>query len=209
MKVSVIITVCNLERFIVEAIDSVLKQTYKADEIIVVDDGSTDGSLNLIESFGNCIKVFSMGKNSGVLLAFLKGLKESSGDILCFLDGDDIWMPEKLEKVINVFKNHSDAMMVTHVHEWIDEEGSSSNVIDNTHRNLKRISAMARTHNEMDRLLKNSILCYKGVWLGSAFCIQKRDLNIEEYEKWVLSYPGSELSHQDHPCQSGKENLFY
>ena len=199
MTVSVIITVYNLENFVAEAIESVLNQTRKADEIIVVDDGSKDRSVQVIEQFGEKVKLIRMEKNSGVLPSFIEGMKQSTGEILAFLDGDDIWMAEKLEKVVGVFEAHQDAMMVTHLHQWIDKDGAPTYTIDATHLNLKRITTSAANHHETDRLLKNSILCYKGVWLGSAFCIRRRDLDLEAYVSWVTSLPGKELSHQDQP----------
>lgn len=199
MTISVIITVYNLENFVAAAIDSVLAQTLKADEIIVVDDGSKDNSAKVIESYGEKVKLIRMGKNSGVLPSFLAGLKMSQGEILSFLDGDDIWMPTKLESVVNVFKQNNDAMMVTHVHRWIDQDSNPTNTVDATHLNLQRITSLTNDPEQIDQLLKNSILCYKGVWLGSAFCIRRRDLDLNAYEKWVTSLPGKELSHQDQP----------
>lgn len=199
MTISVIITVFNLEKYVAQAIGSVLQQTRTADEIIVVDDGSADGSVKVIQSFGDKVKLIRMERNSGVLMSFLTGLNASSGEILSFLDGDDIWMPQKLQKVEQVFSTHNDAMIVTHLHEWIDKEGKCSHVVDGTHRNLERIKLKATNTSELDGLLKNSILCYKGVWLGSAFCIRRRDLNLQAYEKWVVEMPGKELSHQDQP----------
>jgi glycosyltransferase involved in cell wall biosynthesis len=199
LKVSVVITVYNLENFVAEAIQSVLSQTHPANEIIVVDDGSKDGSVKAIESFGDQVKLVKMEKNSGVLPAFLAGIKASSGDILSFLDGDDVWMPEKLEKVMKVFERDADVMMITHFHEWINKEGVATGETDATHANMKRITSIAHNEEELDHLLKNSILCYKGVWLGSAFCIRRSNLPLEAYEKWVTSLPGTGLSHQDQP----------
>lgn len=199
MKVSVIITVYNLEGFVAKAIESALNQTVKPDEVIVVDDGSKDNSVKVIQSFGDRVKLVRMEKNAGVLPSFLAGIKQSTGDILSFLDGDDIWMPYKLEKVLRVFQEQDDAMMVTHLHQWIDKDDIPTNVVDTTHLNLKRIVETTGDPKQMDTLLKNSILCYKGVWLGSAFCVRRRDLDLQDYENWVGSLPGKELSHQDQP----------
>jgi len=199
LKISVVITVFNLEHFVAEAIQSVLNQTVKAEEIIVVDDGSSDKSVEVIKSFGEKVQLLQMKQNAGVLPAFIAGIKKASGDVLAFLDGDDIWMPEKLEKVLNEFQKDNNIMMVTHMHQWINEKGEPTNVIDDTHRNCKRIVAVAKTSNEQDQLLKNSILCYKGVWLGSAFCIRRNAIDLDDYEKWVYSIEGKELSHQDQP----------
>lgn len=199
MKISVIITVYNLENYVRQAIESVLSQTRKADEIIVVDDGSMDGSVNIIESFGNKVQLIKMGKNSGVLMSFIAGLQQSTGDILSFLDGDDIWLPQKLEKVEAIFAARQEVMLVSHLYEWIDKNGARSHVIDETHKNLERVKSEAADLLMLDTLLKNSILCYKGVWLGSAFCIRRADLDLTAYIEWVTQLPGKELSHQDQP----------
>jgi glycosyltransferase involved in cell wall biosynthesis len=199
MKISVIITVYNLENFIAKSIESVLNQTEKAHEIIVIDDGSKDKSVEIIEQYTDRVRLIKMVKNSGVLPAFIKGLKHCSGDILAFLDGDDIWKPDKLEKIMNVFIQYEDVMLVTHLHEWIDNDGNLTNKVDETHKNLKRLERSEKDLVKRDRLLKNSILCYKGVWLGSAFSIRRSVLDLNEFEHWVASLPGIELSHQDQP----------
>ena len=101
-KVSVIIPNYNYARFIGEAIESVLAQTYQPLEIIVVDDGSTDDSIKVIESFGDKVKLIRQ-ENGGVGKARNTGARNSNGDFLAFLDADDIWLPEKIEKQIAKF----------------------------------------------------------------------------------------------------------
>ena len=87
--VSIIIKNSNYGRFVAEAIDSALVQTYSNCEVIVVDDGSQDNSREVISGFGNRIKtVFK--SNGGQSSAFNAGFAESSGDVICFLDSDDI-----------------------------------------------------------------------------------------------------------------------
>lgn len=105
-KISVIIPNYNYGRFIRDAIESVLSQTYQPIEIIVVDDGSTDDSVKVVETFGGKIKLIKQ-QNGGVGKARNTGAKNSTGDFLAFLDADDIWFPEKLEKQIVLFSNES------------------------------------------------------------------------------------------------------
>ena len=105
-KVSVIIPNYNYARFIGEAIESVLAQTYQPLEIIVVDDGSTDDSIKVIESFGDKIKLIRQ-ENGGVGKARNTGARNSNGDFFAFLDADDIWLPEKIEKQTELFNNAS------------------------------------------------------------------------------------------------------
>ncbi len=88
--VSVIIPVYNTERFVAETIQSVLNQTYPHIEIICVNDGSTDGSLEVLSSFGSKIKIISQ-KNQGVAQARNTGVKVAHGTIIGLLDADDLW----------------------------------------------------------------------------------------------------------------------
>ena len=98
--VSVVIPNYNYGRYLAETIDSVLAQTYPNIEIVVVDDGSTDASLEILARYEkNGIKVVRQ-KNSGVGAARNNGARNSSGDLIAFLDSDDIWLPEKTEKQI-------------------------------------------------------------------------------------------------------------
>jgi len=105
--VSVIIPCYNGEKFIGEAIESVLNQTYQNFEIIIVDDGSTDGSRSVIKPFLNDprIKLVEHGQNRGIPAARNTGIKMSKGEFIAFLDQDDLWLPEKLERQIAVFEH--------------------------------------------------------------------------------------------------------
>jgi glycosyltransferase involved in cell wall biosynthesis len=96
--VSIVIDNYNYGRFLNEAVDSALGQTYPNTEVIVVDDGSTDDSRKRIDSYGNRIKpVFK--ENGGQASAFNAGFRASRGELVCFLDADDAWLPDRVEKV--------------------------------------------------------------------------------------------------------------
>ena len=105
MKVSVIIPNYNYGRFLRQAIQSAFDQTLKPHEILVVDDGSTDDSKEILREFGDKIIVIEQA-NEGVAAARNKGAEIATGDLLAFLDADDFWHPEKLEKQMEKF--HSD-----------------------------------------------------------------------------------------------------
>jgi len=102
--VSVIIPSYNGERFVGEAIESVLNQTYQNFEIILVDDGSTDGSKSVIKPFlkDARIRLIEHEQNKGIPFARNTGIKHSNGRYIAFLDQDDLWLPEKLEKQIAI-----------------------------------------------------------------------------------------------------------
>ncbi len=96
MKVSVVIPTYNCAQYITEAVESVLNQTYKDFEIIVVDDGSRDNTKEVIKRYLNKIK-YIYQQNSGPSAARNRGIKEAKGEYIAFLDADDIWLPQKLE----------------------------------------------------------------------------------------------------------------
>ena len=94
--VSVIVPTYNRSAFLKEALESVLAQTVRADEVIVVDDGSTDETPRVLESFGSSVLVLRR-ENSGVSAARNAGIQAARGEWLAFLDSDDLWRPRKLE----------------------------------------------------------------------------------------------------------------
>ena len=111
-KVSIIIPCFNAERFVGDAIRSALAQTYPSKEIIVIDDGSTDGSLKIIQSFGNAVR-WESTKNRGGSAARNRGLQLASGSLIQFLDADDRLLPTKLEKQVEPLAQSSAAMTFT------------------------------------------------------------------------------------------------
>lgn len=102
--VSVIIPVYNAERYLAEAVDSVLNQTYHPLEIIVVDDGSTDESANAAKRHPE-VRYFYQA-NQGVSVARNTGLKAAHGEFIAFLDSDDLWVPDKLSVQITFLLEH-------------------------------------------------------------------------------------------------------
>lgn len=96
-KVSVVISTYNHASFIAESIDSVLAQTYRDFEVIVIDDGSTDNTEEVLKPYLDRIRLIKQ-ENSGLPVARNAGIKEAKGEYIAFQDSDDIWLPDKLEK---------------------------------------------------------------------------------------------------------------
>lgn len=94
--VSVIIPVFNGEKYLGEAVDSVLSQTDARLEVIIVDDGSTDGTSLVAKAFGPSIR-YLYQENAGTAVARNKGIEVANGDFFAFLDADDLWMENKIE----------------------------------------------------------------------------------------------------------------
>lgn len=110
-KISVVIPAYNQEKFITETIESILNQTYKDFEIIVVDDGSTDCTKQKLEKFGSKIKIIEQ-PNLERAIARNNGVKNSQGEYIAFVDSDDIWTEDKLENQIKVLEEKKDCMFI-------------------------------------------------------------------------------------------------
>src|SRR5687768_8169523 len=110
--ISVIIPNYNYGIYLGQAIDSVLKQTYSKVEIIVVDDGSTDNSQDILIKYKEKI-TFIKQANKGVGAARNTGVKNSSGEFVSFLDSDDIWLPTKLERQLEVMLADDEIGLIT------------------------------------------------------------------------------------------------
>ena len=102
--VSVIINCYNSESYLKETLDSVLKQTYKNLEIIVWDNKSTDNTASIVKNFKDTrIKYFLSQKHTFLGEARNMAIQQSSGKLISFIDSDDIWLPTKLEKQVQLF----------------------------------------------------------------------------------------------------------
>lgn len=101
--ISCIIPLYNKEKTIERAINSVLHQSYKNLELIIVNDGSTDRSANIVDKFvDQRVKLFNQ-ENSGVSVARNKGIEHTSGELIAFLDADDIWLPNHIKNIVNLY----------------------------------------------------------------------------------------------------------
>jgi len=117
--VSVLIPTYNSEKTICRALSSVFVQTLQPIEIIVVDDGSTDGTVSLVKKFygelkPGLLKLVELGSNHGVYYARNVGWDIASGEFLAFLDSDDSWHPRKLEIQANYMVNHAELTLTAH-----------------------------------------------------------------------------------------------
>jgi glycosyltransferase involved in cell wall biosynthesis len=100
--VSVIIPVYNCDRYLAEAIESVLAQTYRSIEIIVIDDGSTDNSATVAASFGSLVRYY-FHQNSGLGASRNRGIELANGEFCAFVDSDDLWTEDKLSLQMAAF----------------------------------------------------------------------------------------------------------
>lgn len=146
--VSIITPVYNAEEFIGQTIDSVLKQTYVDWELLLIDDCSSDSSADIIKNYldDKRIKYIKLDKNSGAAVTRNTGLSNANGRYIAFLDSDDIWKPDKLEKQINLTKEKNVGFVFTS-YRYITQNGNP-------------MSKVARAPEKIDYngLLKNTII---------------------------------------------------
>lgn len=124
-KVSVIIPTYNRKAFLLEAINSVLAQTYQDFEVIVVDDGSTDGTHEIVESIEDPRVRYLYQENAGRSAARNRGLVDAAGEHVAFLDDDDLYLPDKLSSQVAFLQTHPDVGLVAGGAELIDEHGDA------------------------------------------------------------------------------------
>lgn len=119
--VSVVVPVYNGARYLREAIDSALGQTYSPIEVVVVDDGSTDKSPRLLSEYADRI-ILLRQPNRGVAVARNTGIARCTGEFIAFLDQDDLWQPTKIEKQIQAFQSNSDIGLIHTQTAFFDEK---------------------------------------------------------------------------------------
>ena len=184
-KISVIITTFNGETrgFLEEAIESVLNQAYKSFELLIIDDGSQDKTKDFCEKYlkDSRVKYFYQ-ENRGISGARNLGIKKSSGDYICFLDDDDVWLPEKLEKQIKFFNNCTDSKLGM-VHTWVEEIDEYGN-----HIALKKITTsgniLKRLFDE-DNVINSasSVMIKKDVFKITGI-FKDHMIHVEDIELW-------------------------
>ena len=196
-SIAVVITCYNLERYIAEAIRSVLAQEPGIPyEVIVVDDCSTDGSAAAVVAQFPQVRLLRTPTNGGVLQATVLGLQESKRDIVAFLDGDDVWHPEKLKKIVARFNQNPRLGLVTHDLRYIDEHGA---LLPRTSRPSQVMPTDAAPA-VRDKLIRDGILEQGDyVWLGSAYAIRPLVVDAAGFCKFVETLPDARNTYQDWP----------
>jgi glycosyltransferase involved in cell wall biosynthesis len=164
--VSLIISNYNYGRYLREAIDSALAQTYPAIEVIVVDDGSTDNSREVIAAYGDrVVAVFK--ENEGLISAINAGYSRSRGDIVCFMDSDDVMLPHRVERAVAMLDAHPQVGWVRSKVRHVDENlqpiglegprGSTHLVPPNPYLYLERHPAVSNSYPATRRTVASEI----------------------------------------------------
>lgn len=176
--VSVVTPVHNAEKYIETTLKSILNQTYKNLEVILVDDASKDSSREIIkkyEKIDSRVRPILLDNNVGVANARNEGIKNARGQYIAFLDSDDIWLEEKLEEQIK-FMQEKDIAFSHTAYEFMDEEG---NKIGKTVRVVESVGYT-------DLLKQNSIGCLTVVIdRNKVEKIEMPQIRHEDYATWL------------------------
>jgi glycosyltransferase involved in cell wall biosynthesis len=123
MKISICVAVYNGEKYLHKQIDSILTQIALEDQIIVINDTSTDNSMKILESFNDPrISIYQNSRNLGVVTSFEKAINIANGEIIFLSDQDDIWLPNKVRKVLEIFNSRPAVTLVLSDAQIIDDE---------------------------------------------------------------------------------------
>ena len=182
---SVVTSAYNAQDFIKRAINSVLAQNYKDFEYVIVDNGSTDSTLKIIEEYQKqypeFIKVFCLDKNQGISGGRNYGIQNSVGDYISFLDADDYWDKQKLKKTSEAIQEHQEYNMFCH---WEYHETSES-------KSIAKYRDLYDADQYRDLLLNGNCLSTSAMTIKRELLLKRGGFNTklvtgeEDYDLWL------------------------
>ena len=178
VKVSIIIPAYNGDRYIEEAIASVLAQTYTDYEIIVVDDGSTDNTPQIVKQYGEQIKYFSQ-TNQGVAASRNLGLAKAKGEYIAFLDQDDLFLPHKLTSQVVLLEQNSSLGIANSGWQIVDRNGKFQSAVEPWH--------------QIPNLTTANLIIWKPVFLGAMLFRRSWLEQIEKFDPSLEQTPDVDL----------------
>src|SRR5215467_12464584 len=196
-RVSVVIPAYNCARYIEEMLESVLNQSYRAEEVIVVDDGSTDGTRSVLEKYCNLIKYIHQ-ENAGEPAARNTGIRQASGNCIAFLDADDFWLPDKLKIQMDYLEKHPEVALVYSDMKIFDETGI-------VHESVKEWLKMSPPSGYIFRELFAETLFGSGTVIFRKACIDQVGFFDEtflvgsDYEMWLRMARHFKFGYVDKP----------
>jgi glycosyltransferase involved in cell wall biosynthesis len=195
-RVSAIITAYNSEAFIAEAIQSILKQSRAVDEIVVVDDGSTDSTRQVVAQFEDQGIKFIQQHNKGAGAARNKGIKETTGEFIAFLDADDIWLENKTRLQLNYLIEHPRVALVSGLARWWNVSKNRIRISGKVPRNMQVLRREILVHNVLGNpsmvMIRRSALAEVGLFNEQIRWGQDWELwqrLVERYDAGVIAEP--------------------
>jgi glycosyltransferase involved in cell wall biosynthesis len=209
-RVSAVITAYNSEAYIAEAIKSILNQSRLVDEIVVVDDGSTDSTRRVVAEFAEQGIKFIQQHNEGAGAARNKGIHETSGEFIAFLDADDIWLEKKTELQLNYLLEHPQVALVSGFARWWNVLKDTVHNSGKVPHDMKTLRREILVHNVLGNpsivMVRRTALAEAGLFNEKIRWGQDWELwqrLVQRYEAAVIPQPltvyrwhGDNLSHQ-------------
>lgn len=177
MTISVVIPTFNRAEFVLQAVESVLNQTHKPDEIVVIDDGSTDNTKDLLKDLG---VRYIYQENRGVAAARNRGVCEAKNEWIAFLDTDDIWLPEKQEEQI-IFHKQNPNILISQTDELWIREGKK---VNKPKRYKKHGGDLFFRSLDVCSITPSSVLVHKSVFDKAGLFDEKLEV-CEDYDLWL------------------------
>jgi glycosyltransferase involved in cell wall biosynthesis len=186
LNISVVIPLYNKRSDVEGCLRSVFSQTEPPYEIIVVDDGSTDGSADLVQSlYGDRITLIRQ-ENRGVSTARNTGIKYSSEEYICLLDADDQWLPKYLETMKQLIANYPEAVFYSINHCFIDENGNSfPSAIGLPSDFVGMVKDFAGTFSRGYGLASSSSVCVRKSVFANGICFPEHATRGEDLATWL------------------------
>lgn len=182
MQISVVIPTYNRSTLLINAIQSVLKQTYPVYEVLVCDDGSTDNSKQLVEELNDPkITWIDCGKNGRPAIPRNIGIKKAKGDWIAFLDNDDEWLPEKLQEQINCIEQHGCKLIGTNA--FAVNENGKRLFFETKESGFISFQELVRSN----VFICSSVLCEKKILMETLLFPEEKELKaLEDYVLWLM-----------------------
>lgn len=181
-RVSVIMPVYNGEKYLKKAIEGILSQTFKDFELIIINDGSNDKTLEIIKSYADSrIRLISQ-ENKGIIYSLNRGIAESRGKYIARMDADDISLPERLEKQREFLENNPEYGIIGSTYFIMNQDGAITGVqpVLLYDEDLKNEIIFQTVFGHGTVMMRKNIIN----WLGG-YSDSKNSLHVEDYELWI------------------------
>jgi glycosyltransferase involved in cell wall biosynthesis len=188
-KISIVTACLNSIDYIEETIKSILNQNYPNLEYIIIDGGSTDGTIEVVERYKSQLKYFISEKDTGHANALNKGFKVSTGEIMGFLNADDIYMPWTFRTISEIFLNFKDVNWITGIQSYINDksENVGAGVV------LKNIQDFL--NNKPQWIQQESTFWKKSLWEKAGGCINEEYKFCIDVDLWARFFLHERLYH--------------
>ena len=180
MRISVVMATYNGEKFIKQQVDSILQCLEDTDQLIISDDGSRDGTRELLKAYEGKTGIVEVidGPRQGIIANFENGLRRVNGDIIFLADQDDVWLPNKVEEIKRVFESDSEITCILHDVEVVD---GCLNTLEKSFFAIRK-SRLGFINNLIKNSFMGSAMAFKASMLPVILPIPR---NIPMHDQWI------------------------